>query len=115
MLVIFMKRAQKVLLIGLLSVIMIFFILSANKGVILEQVLPEGIPAEVVEKIIDLPKDASLGELCSGKINCILFCKNNGDSCMNFCIDNPENEICSAFEPDDFEELPPELLPAKGL
>ena len=103
-----MKRTQKVLLIGILSVIVLFFILSANRSVILEQVLPDDIPAEVVEKIIDLPSDVSLGDLCSGKIDCILFCKDNGDLCMNFCIDNPENEICSSFGPEDIEGAPPE-------
>jgi hypothetical protein len=110
-----MKRSQKVLLIGLLLVIVLFFILSANRAVILEQVLPDDIPVEFIEKIMDLPSYASLGELCAGKIDCILFCKNNGDSCMNFCIDKPENEICSAFEPDDFEDLPPEFIPTKSL
>jgi|TARA_Y100000310_G_scaffold144211_1_gene143480 hypothetical protein len=98
-----MKRTQKVLLIVLLSLTVIFFFLSANKGIILEQVLPDDVPAEVIEKIIDLPSDVSLGDLCSGKADCLLFCKDNSDACMDFCMENPTNEVCVAFEPEDFE------------
>tara|TARA_Y100000034_G_scaffold128250_1_gene182519 strand:+ start:494 stop:805 length:312 start_codon:yes stop_codon:yes gene_type:complete len=101
-----MDKAQKILLISFGIVIVLFLFLSANKGVILEQVLPDDIPAEVVEKIIDLPSDVSLGELCSGKTDCLLFCKDNGDACVSFCMENPDNEMCSAFTPEDFEEAP---------
>lgn len=103
-----MNKTQKILVISFGIVIFLFFILIANKEVILEQVLPDDIPAEVLEKIIDLPKDASLGELCAGKTDCLLFCKDNGDACVSFCMENPENEVCAAFAPEDIERAPPE-------
>ena len=102
-------------MLGILFVLFLLFFLSVNRAAILEQFLPADIPADVVEKIIDLPNDVALGDLCSDKFDCILFCKSNGHDCMNFCIDNPGNEICSAFEAEDFEAIPLESLLTKDL
>ena len=102
---------NKKILILFIILIGIFYLISVNKSTILKQVLPDDIPAEIVEKIIDLHLTASLGTLCSGKIDGIMFWKNNGKLCVDYCTDNPENEVCSAFVPDEFNELPPEYSP----
>jgi len=36
----------------------------------------------------------SLGELCGDLEDCISYCAENKQSCENYCITNPENELC---------------------
>ncbi|MEK6869289.1 MAG: hypothetical protein AABX74_03615, partial [Nanoarchaeota archaeon] len=54
---------------------------------------------ERIEKTPDVSANQGLGNLCSGKDECITFCHDNKGRCTQYCEDNPDNNLCAAVFP----------------